>query len=505
MYLGFYGLGKAPFHVTPDPEFLFLSPSHKEAYASIVYGVSSRKGFLTLTGEVGTGKTTILRAYLRQMKDSDIRAIYLFNPDITFEELLRLVLHEMGMEGTERPAAWMLQWLHWALVQEYREGHNVVLVIDEAQNMPVETLEKLRMLSNVETAKDKLLQIVLVGQPELDVKLGRHELRQLQQRIAIHATLRELTFGESIEYIRHRIAQADGYYDRVFTPAAAKTLARYARGNPRVLNILCDNALVAGFGYQRRPVTVKIVREVIGDYGGVWRSPYLRWVSAAAAGCVVVGGIMFAPWDRVSSAFRHEAVRGGTPSRPAFTGNAQGKAATAAPAEQKPPAPVVKHSDVSLDMMLKSIPERYSRVIPPEIGGKTDLGPAAPAPSVAPGPSVAPVVPQGAVSGGAAGGSVEVSVPASEGSPALASDAVAKDAKPSADTPVGAELAEVRRTVKLGDCLTSLITDVYGYCNDSLIAQVKMRNPQIRDIDYVLLGDTLVFPNAPSQKAPKAD
>jgi len=503
MYLGFYGLGKAPFHVTPDPEFLFLSPSHKEAYASIVYGVSSRKGFLTLTGEVGTGKTTILRAYLRQMKDSDVRAIYLFNPDITFEELLRLVLHEMGMEGADRPTAWMLQWLHWALVQEYRENHNVVLVIDEAQNMPVETLEKLRMLSNVETAKDKLLQIILVGQPELDVKLGHHELRQLQQRIAIRATLRELTYGESIEYIRHRISQADGYYDRVFTPAAARMLARYARGNPRVLNILCDNALVAGFGYQRRPVTAKIVREVIGDYGGVWRSPYLRWVSAIAAGCLVVGGLMFAPWDRVSSAFTHDAGRGTTLSEPALTGNAQGKTATVAPAEQKAPAPVVKHSDVSLDVMLKSIPERYSRVIPPEIGGKTEPIPAAPVPPVAAVPPVTPVSAQSAVPEGAAPSSAEASILAGDASPGSVADTVGKDAVAGAERQTG--ITEVRRTVKLGDCLTSLITDVYGYCNDDLIAQVKARNPQIRDIDYVLLGDTLVFPNAPSREAPKVN
>ena len=299
MYLAFYGLRKEPFHITPDPEFLYLSPSHKEAYAAVVYGVKQRKGFVTLTGEVGTGKTTVLRSYLKKLDREEARPIYLFNPDLTFRELLCMLLHEMGMESEGRSEAWMLQWFHWALIQEFQANRNVVVIIDEAQNMPVETLEKLRMLTNIETAKEKLLQIVLVGQPELQEKLNLHSLRQLKQRVAMSARIRSLTKAEAKAYMRHRITQAMGSTERLFDAAACRALVRHGKGNPRQINILCDNALVTGFGYQQRPVTAKIVNDVAAEMrGGKWRR-YGRWLGASAtAALLLVGALVLASVGR---------------------------------------------------------------------------------------------------------------------------------------------------------------------------------------------------------------
>lgn len=291
MYLEYYGFEREPFHITPDPEFLFLSPSHKEAFATVVYGVEQRKGFVALTGEVGTGKTTVLRAYLKRIERSPTRPIYLFNPDLTFDELLRVILREMGDEAKGDTAQSMLDRLQWLLVNEYKENHNVVLIIDEAQNMPVETLEKLRMLSNLETAKDKLIQIVLVGQPELQERLEQHELRQLRQRIAVRAIIRSLTPAQSHDYIRYRLTQAGCLRERVFSKGALRSIVRRAKGNPRLLNILCDNSLVAGFGAMEESVSVKTVREVARDVlENPWKKSHLKWAVAVTA-VVLVGGV----------------------------------------------------------------------------------------------------------------------------------------------------------------------------------------------------------------------
>ena len=183
--------------------------------------------------------------------------------------------------------------LHDVLVEEYRQGHNVVLVVDEAQNMPIETLENLRMLSNLETSTDKLIQIVLVGQPEFDRILDRHELRQLKQRIAVRSTLAPLSAAESLAYIRYRLEKAGAESTDIFTRGALRRIVRHARGIPRLLNILCDNALITGLGYQKKPVTAAIVREVIADFEGKRRSTLWKWEVAALAALLVVGGLFF--------------------------------------------------------------------------------------------------------------------------------------------------------------------------------------------------------------------
>jgi general secretion pathway protein A len=269
MYLSYYNLKKEPFHITPDPDFLFFSESHKQALASIIYCTEKKKGFVAITGGVGLGKTTILRSYLERMDNKRLKTIYVFNPNIPFKSLVAIIFHELGIKPLSYDISDMVEQLHLALIEEYSAGNDVILIIDEAQNMPVDTLENLRMLSNLETSTDKLIQIVLIGQPELDDILNKYELRQLKQRIAIRATICPLTREESLMYIKHRLKKAglkEGQLFTIFTKSALQLIIKHAKGIPRTINILCDNALINGFGYQQCPITLAIVKEVIADF-----------------------------------------------------------------------------------------------------------------------------------------------------------------------------------------------------------------------------------------------
>lgn len=295
MYLSYYGLNKEPFHITPDPDFFYMSPSHKEALAAVLYGVEKGLGFIALTGEVGTGKTTVLRAYLERIRRTRIRPIFLFNPNLSFEALMIHLLHELGIDGRGKSERWMLHYLMAALVQELGKNRRVVLIIDEAQHMPNSTLEKLRLISNLETVDYKLMQMVLVGQPELDVKLADYSMRQIRQRIAVRTKVRALTMAEGIEYIRYRIAHAGGRPDTVFTKYAMRTIVKAANGYPRAINIFCDNALMTGLGYQKKPVNWRIAREVIREFQGKRAVPMWRWIAAGAAGAAIVAGSVSAP------------------------------------------------------------------------------------------------------------------------------------------------------------------------------------------------------------------
>lgn len=289
MYLDFFGLDKEPFHITPDPDFLYLSPSHKEALATVMYGVQQQKGFIAVTGEVGTGKTTVLRAYMEEIEGKKLHPIYLFDPALSFEELLETMLHELGMEAEGRSTFACLQWLRYFLIEEYKKGYSVVLLVDEAQNMPVETMEKLRILSNLETTKDKLLQIVLIGQPELEEKLQLHALRQLNQRIAVRTVIKPLSKSESEAYLDYRLAQAGGTIECCFTRGALRRVIRYADGNPRLLNIASDNTLIAAYGAQKRPATGAVVEEVIADLKGKRSRPWVKRAAVAAAAVALLG------------------------------------------------------------------------------------------------------------------------------------------------------------------------------------------------------------------------
>ncbi len=291
MYQDFYHLDKEPFHITPDPEFLFLSPSHKQALGSITYGVKNRKGFIVITGEVGVGKTTILRSYLEKVVNQNTKVIYIFNASVTFRNLLRTIYKELGIPVKTDDVVEMLNSLYQILMEEYKQGNTVLLIVDEAQNMPIETLENLRMLSNLETSKDKLLQIVLIGQAEFETILGLYRLRQLKQRVVIHSTILPLSDEESMAYIKHRLAKAASNGSSVFTRGALKRIIKEAQGVPRNLNILCDNALITGFGYKRKPVNTKIVKEVIADFSGEEKPSLLNWIIPPAALFLFIVGL----------------------------------------------------------------------------------------------------------------------------------------------------------------------------------------------------------------------
>ena len=293
MYLKFFGFTKEPFNITPDPEFLYLGPDHREALAAVIYGVEQQKGFVVITGEVGVGKTTILRSYLDMVDRKTLLPLYLFNPNLSFENLLKTVLRELGSECIPHELFEMVNQLHGRLIREYAQGRIVVLIIDEAQNMPVETLENLRLLSNLETAKGKLIQIVFSAQPEFEKLLERNELRQLKQRIAVKTTIRPLYKEESIMYIKHRLTKVRSDNSPVFSPPALRLIAQEAKGAPRMINILCDNSLITAYGYRQHVVPGTVVREVIADFAGRDRRAR-RWrpLLAAMSGIVIsVGGL----------------------------------------------------------------------------------------------------------------------------------------------------------------------------------------------------------------------
>ncbi len=307
MYLAYYGLQREPFHTTPDPHFLFLSPSHKEALGAIIYGVEKRKGFVAVIGEVGAGKTSILRAYLERKAPEKQKTIYIFNPVLSFHGLLLAIFRSLEVAPRHDDVSEMVNQLHEILITEYQAGGTVVLAVDEAQNMPMETLENLRMLSNLETSTDKLIQIILLGQPELDTILKQPSLRQFQQRIALWATICPLTEEESRAYIEHRIERAattgtsllfsnNADVPLVFSKSALSLIVRHGKGIPRRLNVLCDNALITGYGRQCKPVPLSVVREVIRDFGADKAFSFskpMKWVIGFSIVIVFIFSILF--------------------------------------------------------------------------------------------------------------------------------------------------------------------------------------------------------------------
>ncbi|MDP2653891.1 MAG: AAA family ATPase [Candidatus Omnitrophota bacterium] len=250
MYKEYYNLAENPFNVTSDPAFYFSSSRHAEAFSHLVYGIQERKGILVVTGEIGTGKTTLCRTLLNQL-DPHIKTALILNPYFSETQLLQLIIKDLGITGEYKNKLTLITALNDFLLEQASHGNNVVLVIDEAQNLRVRQLEQLRLLSNLETEKAKLLQILLVGQPELLDKLKLDSLRQLNQRVSVRYHILPLEKNEIPEYINHRIKVAcrskNGKLPVTFTPGAVDALFTLSKGTPRVINILCDRALLAGY------------------------------------------------------------------------------------------------------------------------------------------------------------------------------------------------------------------------------------------------------------------
>ncbi len=264
MYLEYYGLIRAPFEMTPDPSFLYLGEAHQEGLATLLYGVRARKGFVMLSGEVGTGKTTLLHALLAQL-DSSAASAFVFNPRLEPLDFFKLVFEEFGIGDPCTTKGDYLMALNRFLIQRLERDHPTLLIVDEAQNLSPEMLEEIRLLSNLETPRSKLIQIILVGQPELAELLERQELRQLRQRIVMRYNLRPFEAAETLNYVEERLRLA-GYTGKgIFRRSALKEIHALSGGVPRLVNILCDGALLLGYSRDLPVLDARAIREVARD------------------------------------------------------------------------------------------------------------------------------------------------------------------------------------------------------------------------------------------------
>jgi len=431
-YTTFYGLTASPFHVTPDPDNILLTEAHKHAIGAIYYGIVARKGFVVVTGEVGVGKTSVLRASLDRLDITSTKIVYLFNPRLTPAELYHTILADIaGRSGDRQDVLARLQHL---LLEFYNSGVNVILAIDEAQNMPEETLEDLRVLSNFETRSDKLLQIVLVGQPELDVMLGKSSLRQLQQRIAVRATIPALSLKQSFRYMRHRLAVAGRpESDPLFSFAALLYIAYAARGNPRRLNIFCDNALINGLGHQAQRITLPIALEALREFKQSMRAR--PWRLRPIADLAIVAVVVALSGVALRSSF-HSLLGG--------SGQTQNAAASTTASGAEPPVTTPTN-----DAQVASTSSQAES--PPALTPTAD----------------------------------PVATPKPTGSGAtVGSDAAAR-------LPSDGRIALI---VRPGNSLLQLCRSVYGKCDRATLRVVLKANPQIRSKKVIVSGATVMFP-----------
>jgi len=481
MYAPFYNLIEEPFPVTPDPKYLFLSDSHKEALATIVYGIDNRRGFIAIVGEVGTGKTTILRAYLDAIEKSDFTVIYVFNPEMTFKELVLLLASELGVPPPldKFSNTMLISAVQRALIREYNENRTVILVIDEAQNIPVSTLESLRMLSNIETKKAKLLQVVLAGQPELEQLIGRHELRQLKQRIAVKATIKPLSDKDSRRYIEERIKAVSLDKRVIFRDAALTKIIKFAGGIPRSINIACDTALINGYGHGARRITKNIANEAIESLQGPAKSPSSYWrlgaLTMVLLAALVAWAMMFRDWP---------ITRAGDQPSVEQVGRESGDVEI-----------------LELPPEIVSIGPTAAPAGPPDIDTDTTGDP---------GQQVddAPGVTNVALPAGRAEPEIPPSSTrdiADEGvSSGLGASDIANETLAQAEPLVRVEPnpgvlydqdSVIVYTIEDGDLLSELCFDFYGFTSPELYQFLQANNPRLADINDISVGETLRFPD----------
>src|ERR1700716_1017573 len=265
MYKEFFGLRANPFNVNPDPRYLFLTRHTEEALACLTYGIQSRKGFVLLTGEVGTGKTTLINKLMEWLRLQQVATAFIFNSRMDVPQLLDFMMADFGIPCDTKSKSQLLQRLYNWLLDRYRAGETAVLVIDEAQNLSDEVLEEIAMLTNLETFTEKLLQIVLVGQPELEQRLKQPQLRQLRQGLTLRAKTHPFTLEETKAYVHQRLRIAGSNGQQIFQPEAVANVHRYASGVPRVINLLCEQCLVSAFVDQQKVIVPAVVDAVARD------------------------------------------------------------------------------------------------------------------------------------------------------------------------------------------------------------------------------------------------
>jgi len=399
----------------------------------MVYGCTQRKGFVSVIGEVGLGKTIVLRAFLERLDRSKTTAICLLNPLATFEQIVDEILPADFQGSTPDRFRSLQEWL----IGEYREGRNVVVAIDEAQRMSVATLEKMRLLSNLETAEHKLIQIILVGQPELEQKLQQKNLRQLWQRIAVRATIWPLDRADSIAYVLHRLSKATGgSKKRVFTRAALRHLVRRGSGNPRKLNILCDRALIAGFGYQKRPVPLSVAWEASSDSARPphWRRTVLRTSWALVTAIALATMLSYVLANRPDDA----------PKSVAWEDTQRSEAQSKVDNGEKVEPPSAASPETHMRPEEEREPAETNTVpIPIDVGA------------------------------------VSINVSTTQVRMRPESEAATMET----------------RVVGQGDGIWQMCRTVYGTVDSSMVQEVLDFNPQIEDPNSLTIGDTLVFPS----------
>ena len=479
MYAQFYGLRESPFALTPDPRYLFMSEPHKEALASAVYGVQERKGFVLILGEVGTGKTTLIRHLLGRF-GPNIRSVFVFNPAVSFIELLQLMLRDLELPCPSMRRVEMIDTLNDYLLKEAAAGRYVVVIIDEAQHLSPTVLEEVRMLSNLETARGKLIQILLVGQPELGDKLGRPELRQLRQRISLVAELKPLSYEDTVLYITHRLEVAGREGGGLFSRGALKVIYRASGGIPRLVNVICDKALVLGYGAEAKVIKGRIIKEVLKD----WK-PFQR---------------LAAPTPRSRGRVLRRRVPTSRPLRRIAAAVALGLAGAALIVM------LVGYKDGPLRSrfwhgLLPSgasgtvvgIPEAPVRAPAAEPAAVTTVAPVSPAvPELPPRPSLRSVAPEPTVP------------PASPAPSAVADKPASSPAAASAPVEPGAKAREV--VVAPGEIFSAVIARNYGRSELTLIDFVKSANPDVTSIDVLRTGQRLKLPlYEPGKLVEKAD
>jgi general secretion pathway protein A len=467
VYRAFFGFREKPFNLTPDPKFLYLNASYREALAALHYGVGDRKGFVSLIGEAGTGKTTLLRRLLSELP-RETRSVLVINPAIGFEEMLRFILSDLGRAPAPGASKLdMLEALNAELLDTLARGGNVVVLIDEAQDLTIPVLEELRLLSNLETAKEKILQLVLAGQPEFDGLLARPEIRQLRQRISVRARLRPLVRSEVKAYVGARIAAAGGDVRGLFTPGALFRLWWFSSGVPRLINAACDDALVTAYARGKRTIGWREIGEAMRDlrrqvtwaprrFGRV----FMLLVAAAIGAGTVLGGLVIMrgdmPWlSRLVGSPVPAATPTAIPSATATEAEATPVAAETAPAPGVGAAPQETMPDGSVGSLTAD---------------------AAASPSVA----------------------LETASATPEATPPDAPTVSPQEGALSELTPVHPDNRHVaddlRIRVSEGDTLIDLAAHYYGNGGPRVLAAIKAANPWLDNPNVILTGQILRLP-----------
>ncbi len=498
MYTQFYGFAEKPFNVTPDPKFLYLTASHREALAAMLYGVTERRGYIAITGEVGTGKTTLIYTLLNRLSDK-VRAVCVFHTVVTFEQLLRTILFELNLPCNGDKDE-LLRTFKTYLREQLMHDKITALIIDEAQNISAEVLEEIRLLSNLETEKEKLLQIVFVGQPEFERKLDSEQLRQLKQRMVIRRTIPPLSREEIIEYIEHRLKLVGSCTADVFTAEALSMICTHSQSIPRTINTICDNAFLIGYGMGQKKIDRQIIFELLRDMAISDAKPAVQLPVAAQATSLPPAGPAYTPSKKIAAGIfilcilgllvflakelsRENSVK---PSVP-MTGEVpqQQKTALAPHPGQTETSPAVEPQEPGAEN--KAAPE----TLPPAVDSETDTETSAPAAAEAiktTAETTALPAPDGKPA------QIPAEQPA-EGPPAPdATAAAAATATPSPPVAVASastvsfkQALKIKQTatVQKGDTIFSLARKYYQSDNRTIIDLILQANPGIRNSSII--------------------